>query len=156
MSEFWRSIAPSTADTAPIAAAPTVRGVALRLARASAIYGLASFGTRSAKSLLIPVYTRYLTPTDYGSISLAESVGVFALLCGNLAVDSAIQRFYFQHRKDSVELGSYLGSVLRLALSTIVTLVFVGINQRRIGAGVLPAVIGRRDLWLALNGVCKS
>jgi O-antigen/teichoic acid export membrane protein len=139
MSNFWRSLAPDASDAAPIGAAPTVRGVTSRLARATAVYGLASFSIRAMNFLLIPLYTRYLTPTDYGIIYLAETVAVFLLLCGNLAADTAIQRLYFRHCEDGVELGSYLGSVVRFALATIITLLtmaFVfGPSAQRLVAG---------------------
>ena len=41
-----------------------------RLARHSAVYGLGDFVARFLGVLLLPLYTAYLTPTDYGQIEL--------------------------------------------------------------------------------------
>lgn len=118
-------IAPPPAPEIPIdpaAPAHTIGGVVGRLARASAIYGIASFTIRAANFLLIPLYTRYLSPADYGVIYLAETVAVFLLLFGNLAMDTATQRLYFQYEKNPAELSSYLGTIVRFALATMATL----------------------------------
>ncbi len=106
------------------ASVPTgLRAVAARFARASAVYGVANFGVRALNFLLIPLYAHYLSPTDYGTIYLAETVAIFVLLFGNLAIDSAIQRLYFQHNLDQSELNSYLGTSIRFGLGAIVLMV---------------------------------
>jgi O-antigen/teichoic acid export membrane protein len=92
---------------------------ASRFARASVIYSLANFSTRAINFLLIPLYLHYLTPADYGSIYLAESVALFVLLLGNLSIDVAIQRLYFQHYLNQIELNSFLGSAMRFGLSAM-------------------------------------
>ncbi len=42
--------------------------------RGSALYALANFGIKALNFFLLPLYTRFLTPADYGVISLAETV----------------------------------------------------------------------------------
>ena len=89
-----------------------------RVAGASALYGLANFGIRALNFLLLPLYTRYLAPTDYGSITLAESFAAFCVLVIGLGFDSALQRLYFSYVDDSTALGSYLGSTIKFALAS--------------------------------------
>lgn len=115
-------LAPPEMPIDPAALTPTIGGVLGRLARASAIYGIASFTIRAANFLLIPLYTRYLSPADYGIIYLAETVAVFLLLFGNLAMDTATQRLYFQYEKNPAELNSYIGTVVRFAIATMAAL----------------------------------
>ena len=45
--------------------------------------------------LLIPIYTRYLTPQDYGIVALVTSVTAFLSIFYLLGLPSAIRRFYF-------------------------------------------------------------
>ena len=40
-----------------------------RLVRHSAIYGIGGFVSRILAVLLLPLYTRYLSPSDYGAIA---------------------------------------------------------------------------------------
>src|SRR5438034_5773429 len=70
------------------------------LLRHSAIYGLGSIVARIVGVLLLPLYTRYLSPTDYGLIEtlIALSAVLTALVAQGMK--SAFFRFYF----DSTEL----------------------------------------------------
>jgi O-antigen/teichoic acid export membrane protein len=69
------------------------------LLRHSAIYGLGSIVARVLGVLLLPLYTRYLSPSDYGLIEtlIALSAVLTALVAQGMK--SAFFRFYF----DSVE-----------------------------------------------------
>ena len=67
-----------------------------RLGKHAVIYGLGGLIQRIVAVLLLPLYTRYLTPEDYGSIEVlvALSAVVFALL--RAGIQSSFFRFYFQ------------------------------------------------------------
>jgi O-antigen/teichoic acid export membrane protein len=66
-----------------------------RLAKHSAIYGLGGLVARILAVLLLPLYTRYLTPADYGVIeTLVALVAVLTVLL-RLGTQSAFFRFYF-------------------------------------------------------------
>ena len=66
-----------------------------RLGRHSLIYGLGGLVSRILAVILLPLYTRYLTPSDYGIvetlIALTTVIGI-ALAAG---IGSAFFRFYF-------------------------------------------------------------
>src|SRR2546421_1903481 len=67
----------------------------IELLRHSAIYGLGSIVARIIGVLLLPLYTRYLSPRDYGLIEtlVALSAVLTALLAQGMK--SAFFRFYF-------------------------------------------------------------
>ena len=104
----------TTPEASPV---PNVRVVAARILRASTVYGLANLTIRALNFLLLPVYTRFLTPADYGIIALAETLAVFLLSIVGLGFDASIQRLYFRHADDPEVLSSYVGSALKFALA---------------------------------------
>src|SRR5215216_116039 len=65
----------------------------------SAIYGLGSIVARVIGVLLLPLYTRYLTPADYGLIETLVALSAVLTALVAQAMKSAFFRFYF----DSVE-----------------------------------------------------
>lgn len=110
---------------------PNFTGLATRVARASAVYGLANFGIRALNFLLLPVYTRYLSPLDYGTMAMAETVASILLLVFGLGIDGSIQRLYFQYADEPDELRRFVSSVLKfmLALEAVVVLVTLTIGS---------------------------
>ncbi|PDV99983.1 oligosaccharide flippase family protein [Candidatus Chloroploca asiatica] len=60
--------------------------------------------------LLIPLYTRYLTPADYGIIGLGAAIsGVLALLIG-LGIYSGVARMFYDYLDDPVTLRRYIST----------------------------------------------
>src|SRR5438128_8944996 len=66
-----------------------------RLVKHSASYGIGGFVSRILAVLLLPLYTRYLSPSDYGAIAtlVALSAVLFAML--RASIQSSFFRFYF-------------------------------------------------------------
>ena len=71
-----------------------------RLGKHSVIYGLGGLIQRIVAVLLLPLYTRYLNPSDYGAIEalVALSAVIFALL--RAGIQSSFFRFYFDAEDD--------------------------------------------------------
>ena len=68
------------------------------LAKHTLIYSLGNFMQRIVSLLLLPVYTRFLTPHDYGVKELvALSTDVIGILLAT-AISGAIYRFYFEYK----------------------------------------------------------
>ncbi len=65
------------------------------LARDLAIYGLGDVATSILSFLLLPVYVRYLSPSDYGVISLLLTVEVVAKILFRWGVDASFMRLYY-------------------------------------------------------------
>jgi O-antigen/teichoic acid export membrane protein len=72
-----------------------------RLARHSAIYGLGGLVSRIIAVLLLPLYTRYLTPADYGAVETLVALGAVLVTVLRLGITSAFFRFYFDTPDDS-------------------------------------------------------
>lgn len=66
-----------------------------RLGKHSAVYGLGGLVSRILAVLLLPLYTRYLSPSDYGKvetlIALTTAIGIVL----RMGIHSAFFRFYF-------------------------------------------------------------
>ena len=72
-----------------------VRGQLKRLGKHSLIYGLGGLVSRILGLLLLPLYTRYLSPSDYGKV---ETLIAFTIVIGivlRMGITSALFRFYF-------------------------------------------------------------
>ncbi len=70
------------------------------LLRHSSIYGLGNLLTRIVSFLMLPLYTRYLTPTDYGILELIDvTSGMVGIVIG-LGLDTAVSRFYYESPKE--------------------------------------------------------
>lgn len=64
------------------------------LARDTLIYGAAAIVSRGLSLILLPVYTRILSPGDYGVLDMVMVLGSFALLLVALEITQALARFY--------------------------------------------------------------
>jgi len=66
-----------------------------RLAKHSAIYGAGGVVSRILAVLLLPLYTRYLNPADYGAIETLLALSVVLVIVLRLGIQNAFFRFYF-------------------------------------------------------------
>src|SRR5918996_1792367 len=129
-----------------------------QLIRHSAIYGLGSIVARVLAVLLLPLYTRYLTPSDYGLIETLVALSAVLTALVAQAMKSAFFRFYFDSAAPERRL-----LVVRtafwyvLAASTAVLVAGVALAQpiswllfhtRSHDGLVIAAFVG---LWAAMN-----
>jgi O-antigen/teichoic acid export membrane protein len=119
-----------------------------RLAKHSAIYGLGGLVARVLAVLLLPLYTRYLTPSDYGVIeTLVALVAVLTVLL-RLGTQSAFFRFYF----DSPDPAHRL-TVVRTAFWFTITSSTIGLIAGVATAGPIADALfgdpGRSELVIA-------
>jgi O-antigen/teichoic acid export membrane protein len=70
-----------------------------RLASDSLIYGLGSVANQALAIVLLPLYTRYLTPDEYGSYALLTAAGAVLMLAAALGVDSGLTRIFFLYER---------------------------------------------------------
>ena len=79
----------------------TQRGVYRELLRATSIYAIGLALQRAASLLLLPLYTRYLSPADYGTLELLDvTMSVFSVVAG---VRIAASLAYFHANAGSEE-----------------------------------------------------
>ena len=72
-----------------------------RLGKHSAIYGLGGLVSRVLAILLLPLYTRYLSPSDYGAIETLVAASAVLVTLLRAGISSAFFRFYFDAEDDA-------------------------------------------------------
>jgi O-antigen/teichoic acid export membrane protein len=81
-------------------------GIIKSIARHSLIYGAADLLNRSIGFLLIPLYTHYLTPADYGTLELLDLTSYVIGMLSAMGITNSVMRFYYefteQEKKDQV------------------------------------------------------
>jgi O-antigen/teichoic acid export membrane protein len=76
------------------------------LAKHSIVYGFSDILSRAIGFLLIPLYTHYLTPSDYGTLELLDLTSYIIGLFLAMGIAQAVVRFYYEYsdqvRRDQV------------------------------------------------------
>lgn len=128
------------------------------LLRHSAIYGLGSIVARVLGVLLLPLYTRYLSPSDYGLIETLVALSAVLTALVAQGMKSAFFRFYFDSAEPErrhlvvrtafwyVMAASTLVTGVGIALAPQISSILFGMHGHR--GLVVAAFIG---LWAALN-----
>ena len=107
-----------------------------RLAKHSAIYGLGGLVSRILAVLLLPLYTSYLEPADYGNVESLIALTAVLVTLLRLGISSAFFRFYF----DSSEYAERL-RVLRTSFWFTMTMATVGLVAGQLLAGPIAAAL---------------
>src|SRR6266545_1404265 len=111
----------------------------LRLARHSAIYGLGGLVARMLAVLLLPLYTRYLTASDYGAIeTLIALIAVLTVLL-RLGTADAFLRYYFVPSESQERSVSFAIASVANVLITIATTVLLVVEFEE---GALGVIVG--------------
>jgi O-antigen/teichoic acid export membrane protein len=129
-----------------------------RLGKHSAIYGLGGLVQRILAVLLLPVYTRYLTPADYGTVETLVALTTVLVITLRLGITNAFIRFYFDspdatHRRLVLRTSFWftmgaatLGLVLGLLFSREISILLFGSSGDT--ELVAASFVG---LWAAMN-----
>ena len=130
----------------------------IELLRHSAIYGLGSIVARIIGVLLLPLYTRYLSPSDYGLIETLVALSAVLTALVAQGMKSAFFRFYFDSAEPErrrlvvrtafwyVMAASTVVTTAGIALAPQVSWLLFGMHGH--GGLVTAAFIG---FWAALN-----
>jgi O-antigen/teichoic acid export membrane protein len=128
------------------------------LFRHSAIYGLGSIVARILGVLLLPLYTRYLSPSDYGLIETLVALSAVLTALVAQAMKSAFFRFYFDSEEPARRLlvvrtafwYVMAASTLTLAVGVAISpqISWVLFHTQHHADLVIAAFIG---LWAAMN-----
>src|SRR6476659_284322 len=128
------------------------------LFRHSAIYGVGSIVARFIGVLLLPLYTRYLSPSDYGLIETLVALSAVLTALVAQAMKSAFFRFYFDSAEPARRLLVVRTAFWYVMAASTATLVVGVVLSRQISWVlfhtqhhadlVIAAFIG---LWAAMN-----
>ena len=92
----------------------------------AAIYMIANILQKAAAFLLIPLYTRYLSPQEFGITGITQGVNQILVITLSLGITSAVQRHFYDYMHDSVQLRQYVSSTF-LFLVCVVSAASLGV-----------------------------
>ena len=72
-----------------------------KLGRQTLIYGLGFVLGRAASFVMLPIYTRFLTPADYGVLQLVQMTVEVAAILLAAGINNGVLRFYFKAPDDA-------------------------------------------------------
>lgn len=113
----------------------------------SAIYAIPSIVSRGLSVVLIPLYTRVLTPADYGSFDLFFVFAALVNLTVALEVSQGVARYY-SDEKDAGRRIAYVSSALWFTIFCYT--VFFG-AAFFLGDKLSPLVMGRENMEVAFE-----
>ena len=96
-------------------------------ARSAIIYSVGIVIQRIAGLVMLPVYTRFLTPADYGSLELLMMTSELVALITGLGISGSIFRFFYQ-KEDSVYQNNVISSALTIMIVLYSCVGFIGIS----------------------------
>jgi O-antigen/teichoic acid export membrane protein len=73
-----------------------IRGELKKLAQHSAIYGMADIAPYAVNFFLLPIFTSYLSPADYGAFGILQLLSVVTKIFFRLGLDSGFFRIYYE------------------------------------------------------------
>ncbi len=114
-----------------------------RLAKHSAIYGMGGIVSRLLAVLLLPLYTAYLEPDDFGQVGVCLALGAVLVTILRGGISSAFFRFYF----DSPDPARRL-LVLRTSFWFTMTSATLGLAVGLLLAEPVADLVGVRDASL--------
>lgn len=105
-------------------------------------YGLGSILPRVISFFLIPLYTHYLVPDDYGIVELCASIGLVTMTLMRFGVPGSVSRFYFDHKDNPEDLKDYVTTVHRFLIAgSIVVAILVGLVFYFFGEHITPGLL---------------
>ena len=102
-----------------------------RLFKQSSIYLIGDTARRTVGFLMIPLYTRFLSPTEYGVIELIELfITVVTVLFGTLAISDAMVRIYHEYTEGKERSGVvYTAAVGMIVISLLAAAVGILLSR---------------------------
>jgi O-antigen/teichoic acid export membrane protein len=105
-----------------------------RVLSASGLYAAAALAQQGASFLLLPVYTRFVAPAQYGQLELLNAFSSIVFACLVLGLPSAVTKTYHRDCASDEERAAVLPTALALGLPVLLA-----------GGGLMAAAAG----WLA-------
>lgn len=102
----------------------------------SAVYGVARIAQTLASIILLPVYTHYLTPKDYGVIELLSMLVEFSAIFFGARVGASFLRYYGLAEEDGRR-----SRVLGSAYGTVAGIHLIGVSVLVVGAALLSRLV---------------
>ena len=114
-----------------------------RLGKHSAVYGLGGIVSRVIAVFLLPIYTRYLDPDDFGAVGVLIALSAVLVTILRAGISSAFFRFWFDAKEDEQRL-----LVLRTSFWFTMASATLGLVAGFVLAGWIADALGLDDPWL--------
>ncbi len=120
------------------------------LLKHSAIYGLGQILARIASVLLLPLYTRCLTPADYGVIHVLDlTIGILSLVAAG-GVAGTVNRFHFESKADGDRHRLWCTGLMMLLAISVPLVSVAWLARDSVAAVTLGSGIGAGPDYLSL------
>ncbi len=100
------------------------------LSRHTSVYGLSNILNRIVSFILLPLYTRYLSPADYGVMDLLYFTTAFIGILLEVGINTALSRFYFDSddpkERNKVVTTAYYGFGVGSTVIILILIAFAG------------------------------
>jgi O-antigen/teichoic acid export membrane protein len=136
MSEIAAIVSPEV-EFPDTPAGPTV---GRRLLHGTLVYGATNFGLKGLNFGLVVLYTRFLTPADFGTVALAEVIAAIVAAVSSMGLTAAIQPLYFSYAGERTVLRKCISSLLRFGAAATVFFLVISL----LGGTWLAAAMGFR------------
>jgi O-antigen/teichoic acid export membrane protein len=118
------------------------KSISKRILSSMLHFGMANVMTKIIGFLLIPLYTKYLTPEDYGITELCGSLLAFSIIFMRLGVPGSVSRFYYDYNDDEKKLKDYITTIHHLLIiSSIIVGIAIGIITYFFSSVLLSGVL---------------
>lgn len=114
--------------------------VGRQLLHSTLVYGATNFGLKGLNFGLVMLYTRFLTPSDFGTVALAEVIAAIVAAVSSLGLTAAMQPLYFSYAGKRTMLRKCISTLLRLGAGA--TAFFFVLSL--LGGTLLPTAAGFR------------
>ena len=95
------------------------------LFRSFLFYGVSSGLSRFISLILIPIYVRYFSTSEYGTIDIIQTIINIVVIFGILQLETSIQRYYFEtsgaYRKFMISTVSITIFIISIFLSVLIS-----------------------------------
>lgn len=124
-----------------------------KLAKNAVLYTIGTLLPQIAAFVLLPIYTRFLTPSDYGILGSVQAVSSVLAVLYTLSIDKAIYRLYFDYKTEK-EKKDYLGSIFIIVTTAVIIITSL--------LFLFPNIIGKifKDIsfypYMALSVIASS
>lgn len=81
-----------------------------RIIRNASLYTIGNILPQAAGFFLLPIYTRYLSPADYGIVNSLQVLNVILAVLFTMAIDRSVFRLYFDYKTDCSK-RDFLGTI---------------------------------------------
>jgi O-antigen/teichoic acid export membrane protein len=124
--------------------------------RHTAVYGLGSVLAKALGFLMIPFYTRHLSPGDYGVLEILDLTMSLFGLCLNLGMTTAVLRSYGNARTDEDRAETVSSAFLFVLFSGILTFVLGLPLIRPVSAVLFGASVPPGYLFMAFGALIAN